>query len=97
MSPIAVRNDIVTPPLTTSFSNRRSGLLSGRSQAAPADDILRSVVAKMMASPTHSIGTKGIPAIIILFTTFNNPVSIYIGGMAWHTRESSYHEPVKSG
>jgi len=68
-----------TPPLTTSFSNRRSGPPSGRSQAAPVDDILRSVAAKMIAPPTRSIGTRGIPAIATLFSIFKRAVSVRLG------------------
>ena len=65
-----------TPPFTTSFFNRSSGPPSGRSQAAPVDDMLGSVAAKMMAPPTRSIGTSGIPAIITLFSVVNMAVSV---------------------
>ena len=86
-----------TPPLSTSFSSRRSGPPSGRSQAAPVDDMLRSVAAKIMAPPTRSIGTRGIPAIATLCSIFKRPVSVHLFKTIYSTRKCACHVPVKNG
>jgi hypothetical protein len=72
-----------TPPLTTSFFIRRSGPSSGRSHAAPVDDISRSVAANMMAPPTRSIGTSGIPAVNTLVSILIRAVAVELGETTW--------------
>lgn len=68
-----------TPPLIASFLSRRTGPPSGKSHAAPVDDILRSVAANMMAPPIRSMGTRGMPAISTLLSIVNRVVSVYLG------------------
>ena len=86
-----------TPPLTVSFPNRSSGPASGRSQAAPVDDMLRSVAAKMIVPPTRSIGTRGIPAVTSLFSIFNKAVSVHLGEAILYAGMRAGHGPVKNG
>lgn len=85
-----------TPPLMTSASSRKSGPPSSKSHAAPVVDISRSVAAKIIVPPTRSIGTRGIPATIALFSTVNRAVSMRLGETNEITEQPD-HKPVKNG
>ena len=52
----------------------------------------------MMAPPTRLIGTRGMPAMVTLFSTFNKAVSVHLDeATGRYAGEGAGHEPVKNG